>query len=207
MNDSPRVILLHGLWMRPVSMAILDSRLRQAGFSTSRIGYASVQGGPKRAMPALVGQARHGPCHVVAHSLGGLVALATLDAHPDLPVQRVVCLGSPLCGSAAAHGMTRLPLLRSTLGRSRRLLLRGCRPWQGRAQVGMIAGTRPLGLGRFVGPVHGENDGTVAVEETCLEGLADRISIPASHTSLLYSPEAARQAIAFLRDGRFDHAA
>jgi pimeloyl-ACP methyl ester carboxylesterase len=200
-----RVLLLHGLWMRPASLAVLARRLSQAGFAPELIGYASVRGGPALAIRDIERAVRRGPCHVVAHSLGGLVTLAALEQQPALPIQRVVCLGSPLCGSAAADGLAKLPVIGASLGRSRELLRDGCRPWRGRAQVGMVAGNRPLGLGQVLGRFGGDSDGTVAVAETRLAGLADHVVVPASHTGLVFSPVAARQAVAFLRDGRFEH--
>lgn len=197
------VILLHGLWMRPASMAVLARRLAQAGYEVERLGYRTVIGGPERAIAELARRVRERPAHIVAHSLGGLVSLSALERHPELPVQRVVCLGSPLCGSAAAQGLARLPLGRATLGRSAGLLHGGCAPWRGRAEVGMVAGTRPLGLGQVLGRFDGDSDGTVAVAETRLQGLADHVVLPASHTGLLFSAPAARQVLAFLEHGRF----
>ena len=44
-----------------------------------------------------------GPVALVGHSLGGLVALEALRRQPDLPVSRVVCLGSPLRGSGTVY--------------------------------------------------------------------------------------------------------
>lgn len=203
MSDVRRVLLVHGLWMRPASLALLGRRLRGDGFVPETIGYSTVRGGPAQAIPDLVRAAEQGPCHVVAHSLGGLVTLTALEAHPHLPVRRVVCLGSPLCGSAAAEGVARLPLVGRTLGRSRDLLRAGCKPWCGAAEVGMVAGTLPLGLGQFLGRFQGESDGTVAVAETRLDGLADHLVVRTSHTGLVLSPNVARDIAAFLRDGRF----
>lgn len=203
MNPPSRVILLHGLWMRPASLALLGRRLREAGFEPETVAYSTVRGGPARAVPDLVERAGRGDCHVVAHSLGGLVALTALEQHPGLPVRRVVCLGSPLCGSAAAEGVARLPLVGRTLGRSRDLLRAGCRPWRGRAEVGMVAGTLPLGLGQFLGRFEGPCDGTVSVAETRLEGLADHLVMRTSHTGLVLSPDVAREVAMFLREGRF----
>ena len=203
MSETDRVLLLHGLWMRPASLALLARRLRDAGFSPRTIGYSTVRGGPARVIPELVEAAGQGPCHIVAHSLGGLVTLTALEQHPALPVQRVVCLGSPLCGSAAADGIARLPLVGRTLGRSRDLLRAGCKPWRGRAEVGMVAGTLPLGLGQFLGRFDGPCDGTVAVAETRLDGLADHLVLRTSHTGLVWSPQVAREVARFLREGRF----
>lgn len=199
-----RVVLLHGLWMPGISMRLLASRLAVAGFVPELFAYPTVAGGPEAALPRLIAQLASNPCHVVAHSLGGLVTLTALQRAPELPVERVVCLGSPLCGSAAAHGLARLSLTAATLGRSAELLRRGCEPWQGEAEVGMVAGRVPLGLGQFFGGIRGDSDGTVAVAETRLQGLRDHVVVGASHSGLLFSAEAARQAIAFLRHGRFD---
>ena len=69
----------------------------------------------------------------------------------------------------------------------------------------MIAGRSPYGLGRFVGHIEDDNDGTVAVAETRLKGLADHVVVATSHTGMLVSPHVAHQAIAFLRTGHFDH--
>lgn len=204
MTATRRVLLLHGLWMRPASLALLGRRLRAEGFEPEFIGYSTVRGGPVRAIPDLVREAGRAPCHVVAHSLGGLVALTALERNPGLPVQRVVCLGSPLCGSAAADGVARLPGLRRLLGRSRRALHRGCRPWCGAQQVGVVAGSLPFGFGRFLGRFDGPSDGTVAVAETRLEGLHDHLVAHTSHTGLVLSAGVARQVAAFLRAGRFD---
>jgi len=200
-----RVLLLHGLWMRPASLALLARRLARAGFAPEAIGYASVRGGPAVAIRDLARAANRAPCHVVAHSLGGLVTLAALDAQPELPIQRVVCLGSPLCGSAAAHGLAKLPVVGAALGRSRELLREGCRPWQGRAQVGMVAGDRALGLGQVLGRFDGASDGTVAVAETRLAGLADHVVVPASHPGLGFPPIRARPGGPLRRRGRLRH--
>ncbi len=194
-----RVVLLHGLWMPRLSMHWLAARLREAGFEPETFGYASVATGPDPAIPRLVQRLREAPTHVVAHSLGGLVTLTALEQYPDLPVVRVVCLGSPLCGSTAAQGLPG----RVWSAASAPLLRRGCAPWSGRAEVGLIAGNVPMGLGRYVGQFREDNDGTVTVAETRLSGLADHAVLPASHSGLLFSAQVARQTVEFLHRGRF----
>lgn len=204
--DIRRVVLIHGLWMPRLSMHWLARRLRAEGFVPELFGYATIAGGPAAAVPRLAQRLRAGPAHVLAHSLGGLVTLAALQRYPDLPVERVVCLGSPLCGSAAAARLAGHAWSAPYLGRSARLLRKGRRSWSGPAAVGMIAGNMPLGLGRYFGRFDGANDGTVAVEETRLAGLADHVVIATSHTGLLLSPLAVRLAVEFFRHGRFDEA-
>ena len=46
-------------------------------------------------------------------------------------------------------------------------------------------------------------DGLVTVEATKLEGMSDFIVIRTGHSFMRYDHEVARQAVAFLRDGRF----
>jgi hypothetical protein len=93
------------------------------------------------------------------------------------------------------------------LGHNRELLQQGFERWDGPREVGMIAGCMPLGLGAVLGHIEGEHDGTVAVEETRLPGLADHCVIEANHTGLLFSVDVARQVAQFLRHGQFVHAA
>lgn len=132
-------------------------------------------------------------------------ALETLRRQPDLPVSRVVCLGSPLRGSLTARNLARHPWSAHALGRSGPLLLSGCAEWRGTAQVGMVAGNVARGFGRLLARFEGDSDGTVSVEETRLPGLSDHCIVAASHTGLVFSAEAAHQAANFLRHGRFTH--
>lgn len=202
MPPAPRVLLLHGIWMVGATMAPLARRLREAGFDPQLHGYAGVLGGPEHALPALCERLR-GFDAVVGHSLGGLMTLAALRTLGDCRVARVVCLGSPLAGSAAAQALARRGATAWALGRSAALLQHGLGEWRGAAQVGSIAGRRPLGLGRAFAGFAGENDGSVAVSETRVPGLADHAVIDASHTGLVFSPAAAALVVRFLQTGRF----
>ena len=200
----PRVLLVHGLlnadwWLLP-----LAARLRREGFTPVRFGYASVRGGPGQAIPRLAQRLHDGDVEgVVGHSLGGLVALEALRLAPESGVRRVVCIGSPLCGSATARRVAARHWSRPLLGRSAALLESGLPRWDGQAELGVVAGDVPRGLGRLFSSFDCPSDGTVAVDETRLPGCADHCVVHASHTGLVLSPPAARQAAHFLREGRF----
>lgn len=198
-----RVVLLHGLWMPGASMQWFASKLSAAGFEPEIFAYHSVADGPDTAVPRLVEQLGDAPADIVAHSLGGLIALQALCESPGLDVSRVVCLGSPLTGSGAATGMLRWAPAAAMLGRSAALLQHGLPCWEGRAEVGVVAGCVPHGLGALLAGFDSDHDGTVAVEETRLPGVSDHVVIEASHSGLLFSAEALEQAEAFLRNGRF----
>ena len=199
-----RVLLVHGLlnaewWLRP-----LAARLRREGFTPVLFGYSSVRGGPGQAIPRLAQRLGQGDIEgVVGHSLGGLVALEALRLAPGSRVRRVVCIGSPLCGSATARRVAASRWWRPLLGRSASLLGSGLQCWDGEAALGVVAGDVPRGLGLLFSRFDCPSDGTVGVDETRLPGCADHCVVHASHTGLVFSPLAVRQAAHFLRDGRF----
>ena len=146
-----------------------------------------------------------GAVHLVGHSLGGLLALRACLDDRDLPAGRIVCLGSPLKGSATARSFASLGGRGGgvLLGHNRALLENGFEQWTGTREVGVIAGRTPFGLGHVLGQLDGEHDGTVAVDETRLPGIADHCVVEANHTGLLFSVETGRLIAGFLREGRF----
>ena len=203
----PRVLLVHGLlnadwWLRP-----LAAKLRAEGFAPVLFGYPSVLGGPERAVERLAARLRDEHFDaVVGHSLGGLVALEALRQSPQTGVARVVCLGSPLLGSRTARTLAAHAWGRPVLGRSAPMLQAGLEEWGGATEVGVVAGDVARGLGRLFARFDGDSDGTVALEETRLPGIADHCVVHDSHTGLVFSRAAAAQAAHFLRHGRFEHA-
>ncbi|HET6554627.1 MAG TPA: alpha/beta hydrolase [Dyella sp.] len=206
------VILLHGLWMRGFALLMLHRRLMEAGFRVHRFDYMSVAATQERILGSLQERmhelAEDGHAvHLVGHSLGGLLALRTCAEAVPLPPGRVVCLGSPLKGSAAARRFAGMGKGGEVLlGHNRELLEHGLDQWTGAREIGMVAGRMSLGLGAVIGQFDGDNDGCVTVDETRLPGLADHCVIETNHTGLLFSPEAARQVTQFLHRGHFDQA-
>jgi pimeloyl-ACP methyl ester carboxylesterase len=202
-HDPQRVVLVHGIWMPGAVMAWLAARLRQAGFECETFAYHGVLRGPGEAVARLRDVLARGPAHVVAHSLGGLVTLACLRQHPELPVRRVVCLGSPLLGSGAVHGMRQRAWAAAALGQAADLLEHGFPEWSGAAELGVVAGSVRHGLGHVFAGFDGDHDGSVAVAETRLAGAADHAVVAASHSGMLFSAEVAGLVVRFLREGRF----
>jgi len=144
------------------------------------------------------------PLVVIGHSLGGLVILAMLAEHTEIPVHRVVLLGSPYADSAAVHGMERFGWSRRAIGRSVRDWLKQPRPAiPDGVELGVIAGDLPVGLGRVFVRMPAASDGVVLVEETHVPGARDSILLHISHSAMLISPAVAAQVCAFLATGRF----
>ena len=203
-----RIVLVHGVlnartWLWPMAAG-----LRGQGFRVSLFGYSSLWEGPVGAVPRLIETIRAARADaLLGHSLGGLLALEAVQQAPDLPVARVVCLGSPLRGSETARRVAERAWARPFLGRSATLLQTGMADWRGNAEVGVVAGDAPRGAGCFFAHFQEPSDGTVALAETRLPWLADHVVLPCSHSGLVLSRQAVTQATRFLRDGRFDHVA
>jgi pimeloyl-ACP methyl ester carboxylesterase len=203
------VILLHGVWMRGLTLLSLARRLRGAGFSVDVFDYASVFGDTAATCERLrtrMREAKADRVHLVGHSLGGIVALEATRRARDLPRGHIVCLGPPLRGSSVARVLAGMPGGRWLLGANRNALVEGVARWSTRRPVGVVAGQLPFGLGVSIGALTAPHDGTVAVEETRLAGLADHCTVAATHTGLLFSSQVADLTVAFLREGRFEAA-
>lgn len=206
-HSTQRVILLHGIWNQSFWLVPLARKLRAHGFEPEIFAYDSILRGPQAAIPQLIERLQTGgPAHLLGHSLGGLMALETLAHTQNLPVERVVCLGSPLRGSEAARTLSNRAWMRPMLGRSASLLTRGFVSCPDTHQVGMVAGIRPRGLGQIVARFKDQSDGTVLVSETHLPGLTDHCTVDCGHTELAFLEEPAARAAQFLRNGCFDRA-
>jgi hypothetical protein len=72
-----------------------------------------------------------------------------------------------------------------------------------RFEVGVIAGTGALGLGRLVTQLSEPNDGVVRLDETKFPAMRDHLALPLGHTLMLVSPRVARETAAFLKTGGF----
>lgn len=200
------VILLHGVWMRSPALLMLSSRLKARGFMPIRIDYASLFRSPAKSMEKLAMRLYglgNGPVHLVGHSLGGLMAVETLNQYQKLPPGRVVCLGSPLAGSATARLLHQKHLGFMT-GKSGPLLRGGLMHVPEGREVGMIAGAKGRGLGQVIRKFDGLHDGTVAVWETRIPGLCEHLVVPVSHTGLVFSKAVADYTANFLEHGRFE---
>jgi len=206
---SEAVVYVHGLWMSGGESLLLRRRLsREFGMDVHPFRYATATSTMTEITSRLQSFVRNlqpSRLHFVGHSLGGLVIYRFLERYPQQPPGRVVFLGTPSVASRAAVQAAHIRLVASAMGRSVQdeLLRPRERRWKTDRELGIIAGTRPLGVGQFLARFEEDCDGTIGVSETQLPGATDHITLPVSHLGMLVSARVARETGAFLQEGRF----
>jgi len=201
------VVLVPGLWMPSIAMALFRARLEKAGYATHVFVYSGRHGVMENISlldKFILGRLGGRPAHFVGHSLGGALILDTLCQHPELPAASVLLLGAPVRGCLAGRRLARNGFGRWMLGHSAARWEACEARWPRPEPLGVVAGTLPLGLGRALGALPGENDGVVRVEETTVEGMTARALVHEGHSVLIVSPRVARLATTFFERGRFD---
>jgi pimeloyl-ACP methyl ester carboxylesterase len=193
-------------------MLPLQYRLKAEGFRVRSFGYPSMRRSPPE-LTALLAKEIAACCgnspriHFVTHSLGGILVRAYLAEHQLPNMGRLVMLAPPNRGSELADIANGSGLLRMILGPTVIQLGTGADslpnrlppPWY---EVGVIAGIdnyNPIG-GFFVPE---PSDGTVSVASTQLGGMIDFVTVPKSHTFIMWSSDVSDYVVRFLRTGRF----
>jgi pimeloyl-ACP methyl ester carboxylesterase len=204
----PALVYVHGLWLSGREAFLIRKRMAERGYAWHTFEYASTlndMAAIAEALGRFVADLGAERVHLVGHSLGGLVILRCLASHPGLPPGRIVLLGTPSMASRAAHTVGRSRFGRQMLGQAavEELVHRHERRWDGQRELGIIAGTRSVGVSRLVVQFDEDNDGTVAVSETQLPGATAFLSLPVSHSGMLLSARVARETGSFLEHGRF----
>jgi len=179
------------------------------GFQCHSFGYRTVANSMEPVVDRLAEFVRRidaDRVHFVGHSLGGLVLYRFFERERGAPPGRVVFLGAPAVKSRTAERVGRLPVFSSLIGglvTAELVSPTSTREWRSSRELGCIAGTRPMGLGRFFGRFDEDCDGTIGVSETKLPGHAAHVTLPVSHMGMLLSSAVATQVGEFLSHGRF----
>jgi pimeloyl-ACP methyl ester carboxylesterase len=213
-------VFVHGLWLSGAESFLLRRRLAQHGWRLRVLPYSSLGEQPDSVarrcarQVAQLAERTAKPVHLLGHSLGGLLIyrmfdLGLLEADRfSGDFCRVIFLGTPCAGTRTGQALARWRYGRQLLGQAGAAELLDARPrrWRFEAQLGVIAGNLPLGLGRLLTKLEEPHDGTVCVAETQLEGATARCVLPVSHTGLWIDPAVAREIVRFLESGAFSAA-
>ncbi len=200
------VVLVHGLFLTGWDMFLLRHRLSLAGYRVRQFSYQSTLTKPQesaRKLESFIQDIDAEKVHFTAHSLGGLLMRYLFHDYPEQRPGRIITLGTPHHGSAVARYIAETLPGRLILGKSHDPLVGNPPPWRSDHELGVIAGTHDIGIGKLFPGLSGENDGTVSGEETRLANAKGHIVLPVSHTGMLFSREVASQTVHFLRYGYF----
>lgn len=204
----PTVVFLHGLARSERSLAGLRRAVERAGYPTWARSYPSRRLGLQELADWLTREIVHDlgdrELLAVTHSLGGVVVRHMAGG---LRWRGVVMLAPPNGGSRVAAAFRENPLFRWYFGPAGRQVASAegwpppPRPFAVIAGTARLSPVAPPGwLTRALSllPPDEPSDGTVAVSETRLAGMADFATVPASHTWIMNHPEVPALVLRFL---------
>ena len=214
MNPVPEeaVICVHGLWLSGFATGFWRSRFAQAGYAAHSFSYPTVRqslASSARQLAEFAAELPQQRIHFAGHSLGAVLIAAMLAERqwqlPGKQLGRVVLVGPPFQGTHVGQSLGRIGIGRMVLGRAIADWLEGPRPVVPQSiSLGVIAGSRPIGIGRLAAPgLPLPHDGTVRVAETRVEGAREHLTLPVSHTEMLMSARVAQHMLRFFEHGAF----
>jgi pimeloyl-ACP methyl ester carboxylesterase len=206
------VVLVHGIMNRPIVMDRLARTLKAEGYAVHNWGYASrggmIEEHSKRLVEFIQKLPSDRPIHFVGFSQGAIIIRYTLT-HQAIPnAGRFVMIAPPNHGCEMAEDFYQYRWFRGLYGdksikqlfaKQNDFLKTVGIPTQ---EFGIIAGGKGDDKG-FSSRIPGDDDGTISVASSRLEGSRDFILLPHMHTPLVWSADTARQAIYFLNHGVF----
>lgn len=209
-NSNEAVVFIHGIWGTPANLMPLAARLALEGYDPHLFSYNSVTKTPEENAAKLnvfLDRIEADSIHLVAHSLGGIVLKHLMHSHMPNRIDKALMLATPINGSEVAKSLNKNEMTKLVLGRAtERGLLGDAPPWPKEHPLGMIAGDKDAGVGKFVkrGGLDGPNDGVVKLSETMSDEITHRFEISYSHTAMLLTNELATSVLCYLRDGHFE---
>lgn len=204
------MVLLHGLWRSVHAMEPLARTLREAGFSTINLPYASFRHPFPRILDKVrnVIAAHHGgrTVHFVGHSMGCMVARLLLEEEmPTWRPGRLVMLAAPNQGSEIVDRLRGRAWFRCIMGPGGLALASDGVPSRlpcPSVESAVVMGRASV-LPFFRTWLDAENDGIVSVPGGRIAGVERFAVVDADHTFIQAHPAAQRMTVEFLATGKW----
>ncbi len=208
------VILLHGFGRSSFSLSRITSHLEENGYKTIAIDYPSrnyhifqlaeqfILPKIKKALPNC------SKVHFVGYSMGGIITRYILAHHPMPNLGRVVFLATPNQGVEIANSLGKYVWFQTIFGPAMKDLEVGSSFLQSLPQkidyeAGVISGNFSINPITSLFLIPGEDDGTVSVNSTKIEGMKDHIIINTTHSLLLSNQNVIEEVEYFITNGNF----
>jgi len=209
-----RVIFLHGALKSAYSMQRLVSMFRREGYQTFNWDYDSRNFTVEENAAKLdsIIKARdylQYRLHFVTHSMGGIIVRYYLEKYSPSGLGRFVMIAPPNQGSHIANELQSFPPFRWLYKKNVDYLTTGEDAFAPSAGIppmefGIIAGGTGGKYG-FTWYLPGDDDGTLSVDQTKLQGASDFILLPYIHGTIMMQDKTLRQTLNFIQDGHFEH--
>jgi triacylglycerol lipase len=196
-------------------MTKMQRALARAGYTVWNVNYPSRTAPIEELADDAIGKAiavcqKNGATKIdfVTHSLGGILVRSYLARHQVPELGRVVMLTPPNQCSEIVDKLGGLSLFKwingpvgNELGTDKNSVPNQIGPAY--FPVGVIAGDRSINWINSLFLLPGRDDGKVTVARAKLAGMSDFRVIHATHSFVMYNPEAVRLTIQFLQTGKF----